>query len=194
MAGDLRLALDDPVFDGPPGQHEAAAVAVLVKAGFARSGKQVFIDGTTGQRVLCDCMSGYVPYVKLDHMVARKAYARATGPVRALTRQPTEGRRQGGGLKFGPMEVECVVAHSAAEIVRERMLTAADPYEHFVCGQCGFPAEANVSLDYYLCRVCGTGQHVRSVTLGFASKLMCQELAAMGIKTSFRLKPDAPAL
>lgn len=41
-------------------------------------------------------------------MVSRKTHARATGPCHLITRQPNEGRRQNGGLRFGPMEAETV--------------------------------------------------------------------------------------
>ena len=78
-------------------------------------------------------MTGMVNYVKLNHMVARKTHARATGPVHIMTRQPNEGRRQNGGLRFGPMETECTIAHSAAETLRERTLTVADEFKCYIC-------------------------------------------------------------
>ena len=182
LTGSLLDSFDDQDFQAPIEQRMVTIAAILKKAGFSSTGKETFVDGTTGRQIQVPVMAGIVSYVKLNHMVARKAHARATGPVHMLTRQPTEGRRQGGGLRFGPMEAECVIAHSAAEVLRERTLTAADPFECFVCSVCGNLADGNKSIEQYFCRVCRTGRNVRSVDMGYSTKLMMQELNATGIK------------
>jgi len=182
FSGDLMDSIDDQDFETPMEERMETIAKILRKAGFNSAGKEMFIDGVTGQAINIPVMSGVVSYAKLNHMVARKAHARATGPVHMLTRQPNEGRRQGGGLRFGPMEAECVIAHSAAEILRERTLTAADPFDCYICASCGFVADGNIDINYYFCRVCRTGKMVKKVEIGFASKLMTQELNATGIK------------
>lgn len=187
LSGHLLDGLDDQDFETPMEQRMATIAAVLRKAGFSGTGKESFCDGVSGQRIKIPVMSGVVAYVKLNHMVARKAHARSTGPVHMLTRQPNEGRRQGGGLRFGPMEAECVIAHSAAETLRERTLTASDAFTCYACATCGYIADGNSAIDYYFCRYCRTNQAIKKIELGFATKLMTQELMATGIKIKLGL-------
>ena len=166
----------------------------LASHGFQRNGSEKFYDGKTGEMITCQVMSGIVFYTKLNHIVKKKIHARATGPVQLLTRQPTEGRRNNGGLRFGQMEAECVMSHASSEIMRERFVAASDRFEIPLCAQCGYIAIANKTIGYAYCQVCNKVEHVGYVQIGYTTKLMIQELMATGVSVRLPFNLANPVL
>jgi DNA-directed RNA polymerase beta subunit len=179
VTGDIMASFDDQDFSRSAESRIASVEKALLAAGFSASGAEPYMNGETGEPMEVNIMTGCLSYTKLQHMVATKSYARATGPVHPLTRQPNEGRRQGGGMRVGEMEFGCGIAHGAAEVVRQ--LALADKTTCYLCGECGMVAEANPLVGHYFCRTCGTRQHVRTVELSYVTKLLSQELQSTGI-------------
>ena len=62
---------------------------------------------------------------------------RSTGPVNALTHQPIKGRKFGGGIRFGEMERDALLAHGAAYLLHDRLHTASDYAVMDACQSCG---------------------------------------------------------
>jgi len=161
---------------------------VMEDAGFKYSGKEIMYDGRTGKRFPVEVFLGVVYYQKLHHMVADKIHARARGQVQMLTKQPTEGRARGGGLRFGEMERDCLIAYGASMILKDRLLDESDKSDIFVCERCGVVAYHDVKQRRYYCRICGDKGKVSSVSVAYAFKLLLQEMSSLNIAPRLLIK------
>jgi len=170
------------------GEKMADVKDVMEDAGFKYSGKEIMYDGKTGKQFAVEVFIGVVYYQKLHHMVADKIHARARGQVQMLTKQPTEGRARGGGLRFGEMERDCIIAYGASMILKDRLLDESDKSDVFICERCGLIAYHDVKQRKYYCRVCGDKSKVSSVSLAYAFKLLIQEMQSLNIAPRLRIK------
>jgi DNA-directed RNA polymerase subunit B len=170
------------------GEKMADVKDVMEKAGFKYSGKETMYDGRTGKPFPVEVFIGVVYYQKLHHMVADKIHARARGQVQMLTKQPTEGRSRGGGLRFGEMERDCIIAYGASMILKDRLLDESDKSDIFVCERCGLIAYHDVKQRKYYCRVCGDKGKVSSVSVAYAFKLLLQEMSSLNIIPRLMIK------
>ena len=161
---------------------------VMEDAGFKYSGKEIMYDGRTGKQFPVEVFLGVVYYQKLHHMVADKIHARARGQVQMLTKQPTEGRARGGGLRFGEMERDCLIAYGASMILKDRLLDESDKSDIFVCERCGVVAYHDVKQRRYWCRICGDKGKVSSVSVAYAFKLLLQEMSSLNIAPRLLIK------
>jgi len=161
---------------------------VMEDAGFKYSGKEIMYDGRTGKQFPVEVFLGVVYYQKLHHMVADKIHARARGQVQMLTKQPTEGRARGGGLRFGEMERDCLIAYGASMILKDRLLDESDKSDIFVCERCGVVAYHDVKQRRYWCRICGDKGKVSSVSVAYAFKLLLQEMSSLNIAPRLLVK------
>ena len=98
----------------------------LVKAGFNEQGKMKFRDGRTGEHFDQPIAVGYMYILKLHHMVEDKIHMRSIGPYSLITQQPLGGKAQGGGQRFGEMEVWALLGHGAAYTLREILTIKSD--------------------------------------------------------------------
>lgn len=59
-------------------------------------------------------------------MVADKIHMRSIGPYSLITQQPLGGKAQGGGQRFGEMEVWALLGYGAAYTLREMLTIKSD--------------------------------------------------------------------
>ncbi len=112
----------------PPfaGAMDTEIKSELVAAGVNSNGKMRLFDGRTGDAFSQDIAVGYMYIMKLHHMVEDKIHMRSIGPYSLITQQPLGGKAQGGGQRFGEMEVWALLGHGAAYTLREMLTIKSD--------------------------------------------------------------------
>lgn len=129
----------------------------LEKAGLPASGQVKLFDGQTGEAFEQPIAVGFMYLLKLHHMVEDKIHMRSIGPYSLITQQPLGGRAQGGGQRFGEMEVWALEGYGASHILREILTIKSDDilgraaaFDAIVRGedisQINLPASFNVLL------------------------------------------------
>lgn len=185
----------------------------LVEQGFNYHGNEPMYSGVTGQEFKADIYIGCVYYQRLRHMVSDKVQVRTTGPVNPLTHQPVKGRKRGGGIRFGEMERDSIIAHGTAFILQDRLNNCSDYDVSWICKTCGSilsilqvtsPEDGESASKCLNCAKKANGleygdvvwevndqkytggDNVAKVAIPFVFRYLSAELAAMNIKMSLR--------
>jgi DNA-directed RNA polymerase subunit B len=186
MGGKVGALRGEPV-DGSAYENEdkEELKKQLKELGFKESGKETMYNGVTGEEMDAEIMIGPGYYLKLSHMVGDKVHARGRGPVTLLTKQPTEGRSQEGGLRLGEMEKDVFVGHGASLLLKERF--GADSTEIEVCENCGEIAVYDRKENKHYCPACESGE-MDETEIPHAFLLLLNELKSMMMDTEIELE------
>ncbi|KAL1300661.1 DNA-directed RNA polymerase I subunit 2 isoform X2 [Arachis ipaensis] len=184
---------------------------MLRKKGFNYHGLEVLYSGVYGTELTCEIFIGPVYYQRLRHMVSDKYQVRSTGTTDQLTKQPIKGRKRGGGVRFGEMERDSLLAHGAAYLLHDRLHTCSDYHIADVCSLCGSllttvfiqpqkrPVRAIGGLPpgrapkKIMCDACQTSKGMEAVAMPYVFRYLAAELAAMNIKLTLKLSNQAGA-
>ncbi|XP_042014422.1 DNA-directed RNA polymerase I subunit 2-like [Salvia splendens] len=178
----------------------------LVKRGFNHHGLEVLYSGVYGTELTCEIFIGPVYYQRLRHMVSDKFQVRSTGKIDQVTRQPIKGRKRGGGVRFGEMERDSLLAHGAAYLLHDRLHKSSDYHIADVCSLCGsilttsliqsdqkkvremigmrLPSKAPKKVT---CVSCKTSKGMETVAMPYVFRYLAAELAGMNIKMTLEL-------
>jgi DNA-directed RNA polymerase subunit B' len=181
-------ALSGRTIDGTTfsAESEESLRKYLQELGFREDGTEIMHNGITGEEFEARIFVGNMYYLKLKHMVANKMHARASGKIQLLTRQPIEGRSSGGGLRLGEMEKDCLVAHGASLLLKERF--DSDKTLLQICETCGMVAIYDSIRKVASCPKCGANVEVNAVEMSYAFKLLLDELKALCIYPKIKLE------
>jgi DNA-directed RNA polymerase II subunit RPB2 len=138
------------------------------------------MDGRTGERTRAAIFMAPCFYQRLKHLVSDKIHARMTGPLDTLTHQPVAGRAKNGALRFGEMEKDALLVHGSTRALKENLFDKSDAFQVPVCVKCG-----NIPNLRHTCDLCGDA-FIETKNLPYATKLLLQELAGMGINAIIR--------
>jgi DNA-directed RNA polymerase II subunit RPB2 len=144
-------------------------------------GNEILYNGFNGKMMNTSIFVGPVYYQRLRHCSADKIHSRSSGPLVMLTRQPAEGRAREGGLRFGEMERDCVIAHGISEFTKERFMECSDLFRCHSCRDCGSIIISNPKESIWSCRGCGNTTNFSPIEIPYAYKLLLQELETMNI-------------
>jgi DNA-directed RNA polymerase II subunit RPB2 len=202
VAGKLGCSLGDFI-DGTAFQGETPEeiFASLHSHGFQRYGDEILCAGDTGEMMECPIFLGTVYMQRLNHMVDDKIHARNKGPRNIITQQPVEGRARDGGIRFGEMERDNLIAYGAPEVLKDRLCDSSDGREVYFCTQCGMIAETkalNYSVSFTLhgkndeyhwhCSLCDTDKFLVRRIVPNSYKLFVEEMKSTSIATIHTLK------
>lgn len=171
------------ITDGSPFEgflvHNVAEA--LGETGLEPMGTELMYDPRSGEQMEARLFMGPTYYQRLKHMVADKIQSRALGTSTLLTRQPSEGIRRGGGLRFGEMERDVMIAHGTVRFLKERFYDNSDHFFVWLSRKTGLIAAVNPDKGVYNALYEENATDFVKVKIPYAFKLLIQELMTMSI-------------
>ncbi|XP_021553035.2 DNA-directed RNA polymerase I subunit RPA2 isoform X2 [Neomonachus schauinslandi] len=165
---------------------------LLKAAGYNFYGTERLYSGISGIELEADIFIGVVYYQRLRHMVSDKFQVRTTGARDKVTNQPIGGRNVQGGIRFGEMERDALLAHGTSFLLHDRLFNCSDRSVAHVCVKCGSllspllekppPSWSATRNRKYNCALCDRSDTIDTVSVPYVFRYFVAELAAMNIK------------
>ncbi|CAL1577099.1 unnamed protein product [Knipowitschia caucasica] len=171
---------------------------MLKAAGYNYYGTERLYSGMSGLEMEADIFIGVVYYQRLRHMVSDKFQVRTTGARDRITNQPVGGRNIQGGIRFGEMERDALLAHGSSFLLHDRLFNCSDRSVAQVCVDCGSllspllekppPQWSHMKQRNTVCLLCGKSESIDTVSVPYVFRYFVAELAAMNIKVKLEVK------
>lgn len=169
---------------------------MLKAAGYNYYGTERMYSGVTGVELEADIFIGVVYYQRLRHMVSDKFQVRTTGARDKITNQPIGGRNVQGGIRFGEMERDALLAHGTSFLLHDRLFNCSDRSVAHVCVECGSllspllkppPTWSATSIRQHVCTLCDRSDTVEAIAVPYVFRCFVAELAAINIKVKLNV-------
>lgn len=158
---------------------------LLKKAGYSYYGTESMYSGINGRQLEVDIFFGVVYYQRLRHMVSDKFQVRTTGPIDVKTHQPVKGRKREGGIRFGEMERDALLAHGTSAVIQDRLLNCSDKTSEKICTRCGSFVSISKKNTQAVCLLCGQSDSISNICIPYVLKYLVAELASVNIRVKF---------
>ncbi len=151
-------------------------------------------DPETDQPYSAKIFMGPLYYLRLRHLTQDKATVRCRGKKTKLIRQANEGRKRGGGIKFGEMERDCLIAHGAANTITEILKDSEeDSQDVYVCENCGdIAAQIGGIKSCLRCSKLNLSPILTKVDTTHVSKVFITQMNARGVKVNMEFERRDP--
>ncbi|XP_067277472.1 DNA-directed RNA polymerase I subunit RPA2 [Pseudorasbora parva] len=171
---------------------------ILKAAGYNYYGTERLYSGISGLELEADIFIGVVYYQRLRHMVSDKFQVRTTGSRDKVTNQPLGGRNVQGGIRFGEMERDALLAHGTSFLLHDRLFNCSDRSLAQVCMDCGSmlspllekppPHWSATRHRKTICLLCNKSDSIENISVPYVFRYFLSELAAMNIKIKLDVK------
>lgn len=119
----------------------------------------VFYSPQTSTQLTKTVFMGLCPFISLKHLASQKIQARSRGAIKTGSRQPTKGKKKGGGGRIGEMEKDALVAHGCSFTTRQCLMEQSDMHVRVVCLSCN--ATAITGPVIYSCPSCNNSDQTK---------------------------------
>ena len=92
-----------------------------------------------------------------------------------------DGKANDGGLRFGEMERDCLIAYGVAKTQDEKLRILSDGFTIYVCSYCALLAICSFKKKITYCRNCKRGDGLCAIPTTFSTKSLNQDFACIGI-------------
>lgn len=188
---------------------------MLQESGFNYYGTERMYSGVDGHELRAEIFIGLVYYIRLRHMVSDKYQVRSSGPIDQITHQPVKGRKRGGGVRFGEMERDSLLAHGASFLLQDRLVNCSDGGVTYACVKCGSIISPSLEIQdtdlikkmvdsdgkvivsnqqlkeikrQWRCRLCKSRKEIRPIYLPYVIRYLTAELASVNIALRLDIK------
>lgn len=166
------------------------ARSVFCQMGMSSTGKVGMTRGDTGRPIHCHVFSG-IAYVRvLKQMSKEKLRSRDRGPVNDMTRQPTVGKKQLGGLRQGEQENFNTHSLGMAKYFRNVNFETGSKARIVWCNRCQTRGISCAETGLYLCNVCHESDALVRLRLPYIGLLTPDELMTAGFGHRFLAEQD----
>ncbi len=163
--------------DGTPWNHETDLEEITR---VERDNTRSIYNGFTGEMIeTLHCLT-LVYYMPLKHQSKDKLYVRWIGPTDVFSRQPVSGKKHGGGLKFGEMEMDATISHGASKVLMDT-IAQSDKSMVPVCTICGeFPTSGRI------CQRCGSEDSSKVEDMPYSLKVFADLVKCANMSLSIK--------